>query len=101
MSTSTSLRYVETVCCMPAGQWVSTQWVHEALREAGYTVSKRTVERDLLKLAETFGLERKGEPRHGYRWRCGRSLAAIAHLQTQVAVARKAILRSDPFRRTA
>lgn len=59
MSTETTLRYIETLRCLPVGKWRTTGDVYFALRALGHQVTKRTVERDLHKLAKPFGIENK------------------------------------------
>lgn len=52
-----TLRYLDTVLVLPVGRWRTTGDVHDALLAKGYTVSRRTVQRDLLKLAASFGID--------------------------------------------
>lgn len=73
----TALRYVAMVRCMPVGRWVSTLQVQAALAETGYEVTKRTVARDMLKLARPFGLDLRGDRLAGYHWRRTRALDEV------------------------
>jgi predicted DNA-binding transcriptional regulator YafY len=58
MSTSTTLRHLEMLRKIPVypSTPITTTALHQHLIEEGFDVSKRTVERDLLKLAEIGGL---------------------------------------------
>ena len=55
--TSTAMRYIDMLLALPVGQWTTTASVHKHLASLGYRVSRRTVERDMRKLAEPFGVE--------------------------------------------
>lgn len=71
-------RILEMMSLLPrAPAWMSTAQVHERLKGLGYEVDRRTVVRDLNKLATRFGFERKGEsevdgkrtaPSYAWRW---------------------------------
>jgi DNA-binding transcriptional ArsR family regulator len=58
MSTSTTLRHLEMLRKIPVypSTPITTTALHQHLIEEGFDVSKRTVERDLLKLADIGGL---------------------------------------------
>ena len=58
MSTSTTLRHLEMLRKIPVhpGAPISTAELYQHLIDEGFQVSKRTVERDLLKLAQLGGL---------------------------------------------
>ncbi|MFT4805762.1 MAG: putative DNA-binding transcriptional regulator YafY [Psychroserpens sp.] len=58
MSTSTTLRHLEMLRKIPVspGMPITTTELHQHLIDEGFEVSKRTVERDLLKLSEIGGL---------------------------------------------
>ncbi|MBS3805842.1 MAG: hypothetical protein KGY54_14950, partial [Oleiphilaceae bacterium] len=48
-------RQIDILKSLPRpGQASSTKEIHEILRDLGYATSKRSVERDLASLAETF-----------------------------------------------
>jgi len=76
MSTAdTSIRLIETAKAVPVGRWCSTNQVHHALEALGYRVSRRTVQRDLLKLCRPFGIDlRGGDKSSGWEWRRTRPL---------------------------
>lgn len=59
MSAETTLRHIETLRCLPVGKWRTTRNVCQTLRALGYKVTKRTIERDLRKLAKPFSIEIK------------------------------------------
>lgn len=69
-------RFLQMMTCIPAAPaWVSTSEVSRRLKAVGIGISDRTVQRDLLTLADRFGLERDGDAAEGargpvaYRWR--------------------------------
>lgn len=77
MSAETTLRYIETLRCLPVGKWRTTGDVYATLRSLGHRVTKRTVERDLHKLAKPFGIELKELGGNlGNEWRRTASLDA-------------------------
>lgn len=77
MSAETTLRYIETLRCLPVGKWRTTGDVYCILQSLGYRVTKRTVERDLHKLAKPFGIELKELGGNlGNEWRRTASLDA-------------------------
>lgn len=83
--TSTALRYLDTVRVMPRLHWITTEEIHARLKAIGYTISRRSVERDLHKLAVPFGIEfklRAGHLRGGYHWRRRRSRSAARARRT-------------------
>jgi predicted DNA-binding transcriptional regulator YafY len=69
MSTSTTLRHLEMLRKIPVypGTLISTTDLHQHLIEEGFEVSKRTVERDLLKLTDIGGLY-SNESAEGNSW---------------------------------
>jgi hypothetical protein len=71
---NTACRLLETVISLPLGEEVSTNQVREFVGKRGFTVSHRTTERDLLKLAGRFGIEHTGTTNVGYRWKRTRHL---------------------------
>lgn len=75
-TTHTAIRLVETVMACPVGDAVSTAQVHGFLRKRGYSVSRRTVERDLMSLSPLFAIERKGSQVGGYEWTRTRAVEA-------------------------
>lgn len=55
-------RMLDMMTVIPrAPGWISTAQVHERLEALGYEIDRRTVVRDLNKLSERFGFERRGE----------------------------------------
>lgn len=55
-------RLIAMMSVLPrAPEWMSTAEVHERLKVLGYAVDRRTVVRDLNKLADRFGFERRGD----------------------------------------
>ncbi len=70
-------RMIDMMMVIPrAPHWISTAQVHERLATMGYVVDRRTVVRDLNKLSERFGFERRGDPAEdgkrtalAYAWR--------------------------------
>jgi len=71
MSTSTTLRHLEMLRKVPVypGRPITTTELYHHLIDEGFRVSKRTVERDLLKLAEIGGLY-SNEAAEGNAWGC-------------------------------
>lgn len=71
MSKSTTLRHLEMLRKIPAypGHPISTIALHKHLLNEGFNISKRTVERDLIKLSEIGGLYSAETP-EGYSWGC-------------------------------
>jgi predicted DNA-binding transcriptional regulator YafY len=69
MSTSTTLRHLEMLRKIPVypGAAITTTELHQHLVSEGFRVSKRTVERDLLKLSEIGGLY-SNESAEGNSW---------------------------------
>lgn len=69
MSTNTTLRHLEMLRKIPVspGAPITTRDLHQHLIDEGFQVSKRTVERDLLKLAEIGGLY-SDESAEGNSW---------------------------------
>ena len=88
--TSTALRYIDMLLALPIGQWTTTASVHKHIASLGYRVSRRTVERDMRKLAEPFGVEMR--PGHGLsvEWR----LPAVAQEERAVAQEERAVALS-------
>ena len=58
------------------GRWDSSSEITEKLNEAGFTVSARTVQRDLMELKEIFPIELndKSPRNYGWRWEKGKNL---------------------------
>jgi predicted DNA-binding transcriptional regulator YafY len=58
MTTSTTLRHLEMLRKIPVypGMAITTTQLHQHLMDEGFKASKRTVERDLIKLADIAGL---------------------------------------------
>lgn len=79
--TSTAMRYIDMLLALPVGQWTTTASVHKHLASLGYRVSRRTVERDMRKLAEPFGVEMRPVHGHLVEWR----LPAVAQEERAVA----------------
>jgi predicted DNA-binding transcriptional regulator YafY len=71
MSTSTTLRHLEMLRKIPVypGRPITTTELYHHLIDEGFRVSKRTVERDLLKLAEIGSLY-SNEAAEGNAWGC-------------------------------
>lgn len=72
-----AIRLVETARLLPIGHWRTTAQVHAALVELGYDVCRRTVQRDLVKLARPFGIDLRGTVQTGFEWRRTRSLEEV------------------------
>lgn len=78
-------RMLDMMSAIPrAPGWISTAQVHERLQALGYAVDRRTVVRDLNKLAARFGVERRGEAAEdgtrtalAYAWRWPAGSAGI------------------------
>lgn len=71
------LRLVETLRLLPLERPVTTARVHESLAARGYEVSRRTVQRDLMRLAPLFCVDVDGDARRdGYVWTRRASLEA-------------------------
>ncbi|WP_448549589.1 helix-turn-helix transcriptional regulator [Thalassotalea fusca] len=71
MSKSTTVRHLEMLRKVPLypAQPITTTALHQHLLDEGFQVSKRTVERDLIKLADIGGLYPESSA-EGYRWGC-------------------------------
>jgi len=68
MSTSTIIRQISMLKMIPKyPAFVLTKDLYQRLIDEGFTVTKRTVERDLLKLSDVMGL-RSGDSPEGYKW---------------------------------
>lgn len=52
---SAFLRLLDTVRVMPIGEWISTAEIHAALEKRGHIIHRRSVQRDLLSLADEIG----------------------------------------------
>lgn len=74
----TCIRLIHTAKAVPTRRWALTAEIHERLKENGYLVSRRTVERDLMKLSTAFGLDIRGGGGNVYEWRRTRSLEEVA-----------------------
>lgn len=72
--TDTSVRLIETAKAVPIGRWCSTEQVHAVLEGLWYRVSRRTVQRDLMKLCRPFGIDIRGGKSIGCEWRRTRPL---------------------------
>lgn len=64
----TLLRYIELLKIVPRNRKMSATDIHRRLSDKGYTVTKRTVERDLQALALPFGLD-SDESSKPYGWK--------------------------------
>ena len=71
MSKSTTLRHLEMLRKIPLspGKPITTTALHQHLNVEGFDVSKRTVERDLVKLTDIGGLYSENTA-EGYGWGC-------------------------------
>ncbi len=71
MSKSTTLRHLEMLRKIPLspGNPITTTALHQHLMDEGFDVSKRTVERDLIKLTDIGGLYSE-DTAEGYGWGC-------------------------------
>lgn len=71
MSKSTTLRHLEMLRKIPLspGKPITTTALHQHLMDEGFDVSKRTVERDLIKLTDIGGLYSE-DTAEGYGWGC-------------------------------
>ncbi|MBA6224219.1 WYL domain-containing protein [Colwellia sp. MB02u-18] len=71
MSNSTTLRHLEMLRKIPLapGKPITTIALHQHLTDEGFDVSKRTVERDLVKLTNIGGLYSENTA-EGYGWGC-------------------------------
>lgn len=68
MSTSTILRQISMLKIIPKSPaFVLTKDLHQRLIDEGFSATKRTIERDLLKLSEVMGLK-SGDSPEGYKW---------------------------------
>jgi len=64
------LRYIDTVLALPLGEWTSTAEVFTHVTKRGHAVSRRTIERGLVRLAGTFAIEsREVVKTNGKVWR--------------------------------
>lgn len=88
--TSTALRYIDMLLALPVGQWTTTASVHKHLASLGYRVSRRTIERDMHKIAEPFGIESRPVHGHLVEWR----LPAVAQEERAVAQEERAVALS-------
>lgn len=89
-------RLMDMMSVLPrAPEWMSTAEVHDRLKFMGYQVDRRTVVRDLNKLADRFGFERRGDAEAGeegnkrkplsYAWRWPtRSIGIGAPAMTEI-----------------
>lgn len=73
----TAIRLVETVRILQIGRWTTTEQVHSALAARGYTVSVRTVQRDLWKLSGPFGIDVRGQGTAAREWKRTRPLEGL------------------------
>lgn len=69
MSGSTLLRQWALLQAIPRHRDITVNELHEAVREAGFDTTKRTIERDMLELETNFPLlpNKKSRP-YGWRW---------------------------------
>lgn len=98
--TSTAMRYIDMLLALPVGQWTTTASVHKHLASLGYRVSRRTVERDMRKLADHFGVEMRSGHGLSVEWR----LPAVAQEERSAPVSFRtafAIRRRRDVRLTA
>lgn len=89
-TTATALRYIDTLRCLPLGKWRTTPDVYHSLRSLGHNVTKRTVLRDLHRLAKPFGIEIvEWGGGQGHEWKRTRSLEQDLEIDLSV-------VRADP-----
>lgn len=55
-------------------RWTSTTEIVNGLRAAGHVCTARTVQRDLNKFADAYGIDCRGSIPHGYSWSRHKSL---------------------------
>ena len=68
MSTSTIVRHISMLKVIPKyPAFVLTKDLHQRLLDEGFNITKRTVERDLLKLTDVMGLRSCDSP-EGFKW---------------------------------
>lgn len=68
MSTSTIVRHISMLKIIPKSPaFVLTKDLYQRLLDEGFNVSKRTIERDLLKLSDVMGLRSCDSP-EGFKW---------------------------------
>lgn len=73
-----SLRFLDMVMSCPVEEEVTTGQILLALKRLGYSVSKRTVERDMQTVKDRFFIIQSGSADKGYKWTRIRRLEEIA-----------------------
>lgn len=68
------------------GRWIGTEELQQALQREGIDVNLRTIQRDLVGLAEFFPLESNGLSPQGWRWKSDAPVAQIPNLTSSQAL---------------
>ena len=71
---------------LPRGNWVGTVELQKALQQDGIDVNLRTIQRDLVALADFFPLEHNGESPQGWRWQSNAPATQLPHMTSSQAL---------------
>jgi predicted DNA-binding transcriptional regulator YafY len=68
------------------GRWVGTAELQQALQQEGIDVNLRTIQRDLVALADFFPLESNGLSPQGWRWRVDAPVTQLPQITSSQAL---------------
>jgi predicted DNA-binding transcriptional regulator YafY len=71
---------------LPRGRWAGTTELQKALQQEGIDVNLRTIQRDLVALAEFFPLEHNGLSPQGWRWQSGAPATQLPQMTSSQAL---------------
>lgn len=71
---------------LPRGRWAGTAELQKALQQEGIDVNLRTIQRDLVAMAEFFPLEFNGLSPQGWRWKADAPATQLPHMTSSQAL---------------
>ncbi|MBK8102270.1 MAG: WYL domain-containing protein [Cellvibrionales bacterium] len=71
---------------LPRGRWAGTAELQQVLQQEGIDVNLRTIQRDLVAMAEFFPLESNGLSPQGWRWKSDAPATQLPHMTSSQAL---------------
>lgn len=87
IASSTTARQWQVLSQLERGKWIGTTQIHEQIKQAGFDVSLRTIQRDLNALSKRFLLEKNNANPQGWRWRDDTPQHSLPNMNLSQAIA--------------
>lgn len=86
-ATNTTARQWHILSQLDRKRWIGTHHIIDQLALLGFSISLRTIQRDLNALAERFPIEKNNANPQGWRWREDAPMQSLPHMNLSQAVA--------------